>query len=66
MKIAGVVIDAYKLDIFKKHLDAGGYKYTQHDGPKPGTLTLRVEYEWVESIQPVIQAANDEAKRKGK
>lgn len=61
MKTAGVVIDAYKLPVFKKHLDAAGFKYTQHPGITPDSLTLKVEYEWVADLKPIIEAANKEA-----
>ena len=57
---AGVVLDDWKLPIFKKHLDAAGYKY---DEPVPftnGTLTLKVHYEWVSQLQPIIEAAQRE------
>ncbi len=57
---AGVVLDDWKLPIFKKHLDAAGYKY---DEPVPftnGTLTLKVHYEWVSKLKPIIEAAQRE------
>lgn len=65
MKIAGVVIDSYKLPVFKKHLAAAGYGYTEHAGPTAMTLTLRVSYEWVAELKPVIEAAESEAKKGG-
>lgn len=64
---AGVVLDDWKLPVFKKHLDAAGYKY---DEPVPftdGTLTLKVHYEWVHKLKPIIEAAQREcAKSKRK
>lgn len=67
MKKAGVVIDAWKLAIFKKHLDAAGYKYTQGPGVTADTLNLYVEYEWVSELKPIIEAAQAEcAKDDGK
>jgi hypothetical protein len=57
---AGVVLDDWKLPIFKKHLDAAGYKY---DEPVPftnRTLTLKVHCEWVSQLQPIIEAAQRE------
>lgn len=59
-KTAGVVLDEWKLPIFKKHLDAAGYKY---DEPVPftaGTLVLKVHYEWVHELKPIIEAAQRE------
>lgn len=63
MKKAGVVIDAWKLPIFKKHLDAAGYTFTQKEGPTAKCLTLIVMYEWVAALKPVIEAANAECAR---
>lgn len=62
MKTAGVVIDSWKLPIFKKHLDAAGYAYTEHPGITQSTLTLRVSYEWLRDLQPIVEAANKECK----
>lgn len=59
-KKAAVVLDDWKLPIFKKHLDAAGYKY---DPPTPfteGTLTLTVHYAWVHELKPIIEAAQRE------
>jgi hypothetical protein len=63
MKVAGVLIDSYKLPIFKKHLDAAGYTYTENAGVTAETLTLRVNFEWVAKLKPVIEAAEAEAKK---
>lgn len=60
MKTAAVVIDGWKLPTFKRHLDASGYAYTEHPGITKGTLTLKVEYEWVADLKPIIEAANAE------
>lgn len=66
MKTAGVAIDKWKLPIFKRHLDKAGYKYTEHPGLTAGTLLLKVEYAWVATLKPVIEAAEAEcAKSKG-
>lgn len=63
MKTAAVVIEPWKLPIFKKHLDAAGYTYTQHPGIAAGCLTLKVGYEWVSDLQPIIEAAVLECSR---
>lgn len=60
MKTAGVVIDDWKLTVFRRHLDAAGCAYTEHSGVTDGTLTLRVRYEWVATLKPIIDAANME------
>nr|BDD46280.1 hypothetical protein 1 [Gammaproteobacteria bacterium] len=36
--------------------------YTEHQGIIKNTLTLRVEYEWVSDLQPIIEAANEECR----
>lgn len=62
MKTAGVVIDDWKLPIFKRHLEGARCKYTEHPGITHGTLTLRVQYEWVSKLKPIIEAANEECR----
>lgn len=58
MKKAAIAIDNWKLSIFKKHLDAAGYNYTEHPGLTQDTLVLRVNYEQITDLQPVVEAAN--------
>lgn len=60
MKTAAVAIDAWKLPIFKKHLDAAGYTYTEGPGVTADTLILSVKFAWVKDLMPVIKAANAE------
>lgn len=60
--IAGVVIDDWKLPIFKRHLDAAGYPYTEHPGLTAHTLTLQVRCDGVHKLQPIVRAANDECR----
>ena len=63
MKIAGVVLDSWKLSIFKKHLDGAGYSYTEHPGITKSTLILKVKCKWISELQPIIEAANEECAR---
>ena len=60
MKKAAVIIDKWKLAIFKRHLEKAGYTYTELAGVTNDTLTLQVHYEWVVNLKPVIEAANRE------
>jgi hypothetical protein len=60
MKTAAVLIDSWKLTIFKKHLDAAGFVFTEGAGVTKDTLTLKVEFDWVARLQPIIEAANAE------
>lgn len=61
MKTAGIVIDSYKLPIFKRHLDKAGFKYTEHLTSSEKVIMLKVSYTFVGDLQPVIIAANKEA-----
>ena len=55
--IAGVVIDSWKLKIFKKHLEEAGYSYTEHRGLTSGTMLLKVTARSAHQLQPIIDAA---------
>lgn len=57
MKTAGVVLDNWKLPVFKRHLDAAGYTYEEPVPFTPDTLILKVPYEWAYKLTPVIEAA---------
>lgn len=61
MKTAAVCLDKWKLPIFKRHLGQAGYVYEEVVGITDDTVTLRVRYEWLSHLTPVIQAANQEA-----
>ncbi len=64
-KKAAVVVDDWKLPVFRRHLDEAGYTY---DGPipwTPGISVLQVRYACVRDVQPIIEAAQREcAERK--
>lgn len=60
MKDAGIVMDNWKLPIFKKHLDAAGYTYTEPSRFTGDTLVLQVHYDWAHKLQPIVEAANAE------
>jgi hypothetical protein len=59
-KKAAVMIDGWKLGIFIKHLDRAKRVYTQHPGITKDYVLLKVEYEWVSDLSPIIEAANTE------
>lgn len=63
MKTAAIVIDEWKLAIFDKHLKEAKFKYAKFSGPTKGVLTLKVETEKIAKLAPVVQAANDEARK---
>lgn len=60
MKTAAIVIEDWKLATFSRHLSQAGYKFTEHKGLASGILTLKVEYEWVAKLQPIVEAASNE------
>lgn len=60
MKIAGVIVDDYKLSVFRRVLTEAGYTYTEQPGPTPMTTTMMVKYTWVASLKPVIEQAMKE------
>jgi hypothetical protein len=64
MKTAAIVIDDYKLETFRRHLHNANFKFTEHKGPTATTLTLKVQYEWLADLSPIVAAANKEASRK--
>ena len=56
-KKAAVVVDDWKIPIFKKHLDAAGFKYEPAVSFTANTSILKVYYEWVHELKPVVEAA---------
>ena len=60
---AAIVIDDWKLPIFKKTLDAEGYKFKQFSGPIKGGITLQVEIDDISKFRPIVERMNAEAAR---
>lgn len=61
MKKVAIIIDDWKLEIFQKVLDRGGFKYEQFAGVAPYTITFKVETETVEKLKPFVIEANSKA-----
>jgi hypothetical protein len=59
---SGIVIDDWKLSIFKKHLDQSGFEYTINPGITKNTLVLMVKSEFVSDVQKIAISANTECK----
>jgi len=55
---AGVVIDPWKLEIFKRHLDKAGFEYEVTKGKRMTVLTVTTEY--AHTLQPVVEEAQRE------
>ena len=62
MKTIGIAIDNWKLPIFKRHLDAAGYTYTEHPGLTDDAMILKVKANFIAPLQRVIEAAQLECK----
>lgn len=60
MKTAAIVIDGWKLPIFKEGLDREGYQYFVHEWPI-NCYTLKVEVERVGELVPIVDAMNKAA-----
>lgn len=58
---AGIVIDAWKLPIFQRHLSDAMYQFEQHPGLTADTLTLTVITDSAADLEVVVRAANTEA-----
>ena len=63
MKKAVIVLDDWKLPIFKKTLESEGYKYSKHPGLSKGTLILKVETDNLAKLAGIVKGMNGEAAR---
>jgi hypothetical protein len=61
MQTAGIVVDAWKLPIFERHLGQSGYAWENKGAFTPDTLVLHVKTENLEALAGVVKAANTEA-----
>ena len=61
MKKAAIVIDRWKLKIFKKVLDDAGYKYTVSAGVGVNTASLFVETDDFVKLASIIKQAQIKA-----
>ena len=63
MKTVAIVIDDWKLPIFKKTLDAEGYEYAEIKGSCPKCITLQVKTDNIEKLKLIVESMNQEAAR---
>ena len=56
----GIVIDAYKLPIFKKTLDKEGYEYSEKSGPIVGCITLKVKTKYIAKLARLVDKMNQD------
>lgn len=64
-KNAAVVIDDWKLPIFRRHLQGAGYVFKECGALTVGTLVLSVQTTNTLALSEVLKAANAEAANKG-
>ncbi len=64
-KKAGIVVDDWKLPIFKRHLESSGYTFENAGMFVPGSLMLRVHTTNLVALCEVLKAASTEAARTG-
>ena len=60
---AAVVLDSWKLAVFKKHLDADGFIYAGPFDLPGNTYLLQVNTETVAKLQPTLERAQAECRR---
>ena len=61
--LAGIVVDNWKVPIFKEQLDKDEYEYTEELGPTPDTSILKVECTDIHKLKWVVQKSNNKAAR---
>ena len=61
MPTAAIVCDDWKLPTFKRILTEAGYKFTEHPGVTPDTVTLKVVATNMTILGEVIIRCNSEA-----
>lgn len=61
MQKAVIVIDAWKLSIFERHLAQSGYTHENKGALTKGSLALSVFTTNLEALGEVVKAANTEA-----
>ena len=55
---SAIVIDSWKLKIFKKTLNEAGYEFDEHPGVTPTTLCLIVETDCPGNLHKFVTKAN--------
>ncbi len=60
MKTAAIIVDDWKVSIFRRYLEAGGYTYTESSDEVLKVVILRVQTEDVTVLLPTVEAAASE------
>lgn len=59
---AAIVVDDYKLPVFRRRLGESGYQFEEAAGVTADTKTLTVQTENLTALAEVVKAANRESK----
>ncbi len=62
---AAIVVDDYKLPVFRRRLSESGYQFEEMAGVTADTKTLTVQTENLSALADVVKAANRESKLVG-
>jgi hypothetical protein len=54
--IVGIVVDDWKLPVFRRQLETAGFAYTDGGGPIPGVTALKVETDNLLALKCVVEA----------
>lgn len=60
---AGIVVDNWKLPIFRKRLTEAGYTYTDAGGLTPDTTVLTVETDNMLKLKDVVEVCQKACRR---
>lgn len=60
---AGLVIDNWKVKIFRKHLDKAGFSYKEAGHLTEEQLVIHVDVDDPDKLVPIVVAAEEECRR---
>ena len=62
---AGIMLDSWKMDIFRRHLNDAGFEFTHLGEPTPNVIALRVDVENADlpRLSDVISEAEKDARK---
>lgn len=66
MKKAGIVVDDWKLPVFRRRLTAAGYTYTDAGELTPNVTLLQVEYNDMLKLKRTLEECQAECRKTGK
>lgn len=61
MTTSGIVLNVWKLPIFREHLDRGGFEYVEREGPTPDSTVILVETTDLTALKKFVLAATADA-----